>query len=303
MTEKTLYINVTNECNLRCPHCFKTDYSNSLVKFDLVEATLHCFNEIKNVVLFGGEFLLPKNTDYVLKIIDFIHSKNISCSGTTNLFYKTLNEKQIEILKKMDKVSTSWNPERFDTPEHLQWWLDNLDSIDRKKLCILITLTKDLLRFPARTIYEMFKDKAETIKFEPYIGEGESRPNNADIDNWLTQFYHFVLKRENDTLFEPFDSIDFGFRNGVSTSTFTRQCHKNTLSLNLSGETITFCPNSENLSRLEFQKKLFNFNERCFPCKFFKFCKGNCPLLTFDETGCCGYPKLFSKIQENLNGY
>lgn len=300
--EKTLYINITNECNLRCPHCFKTDYSVGRVKFELIENMINNFKEIKNVILFGGEFLLPKNTDYVLKIIDFLHSNNTFVTGTTNLFYKKLDEKQLKILERIDGVSTSWNPERFDTPEHLQWWVDNLEYVDRNKLTILITLTKDLLVFKPATIYEMFKDKAGTIKFEPYIGEGKNRPDNASVDAWLAEFYDFVLKREKNTIFEPFNSIEFGFKNGVSTSTFTRQCDKNTLTLKVSGDT-TFCPNSENLSNLDFQKKLFNFNEQCFPCKFFKFCKGNCPLLTFDETGCSGYPKLFSKIQENLNGY
>lgn len=299
--EKTLYINVTDECNLRCPHCFKTERNKRVISLSSVEDALADNPDVKHVVLFGGEFLLRKNTEYVLKLIDYVKKFDVEISGTTNLCYETLDCNQRLILDKLDCVSTSWNPDRFETPKQLQFWVDNLERIPFEKLSILITLTNSLLSFEPKTICDMFNGKASVVKFEPYIGIGASKPKNKDVDLWLKDFY--LVEKFGNTTFEPFCQIEEGFKHRYSTGTFCRNCHRTTLNLKVDGG-VTCCPNCENMPIEQFKRLVFNFNEACFPCEFFQFCKGNCPLLTFDETGCCGYPNLFKAIKERLtNGH
>ena len=90
---KNLYLTITDECNLHCPHCYKEDFKKSLFSFEKIKKILEDNKDIDFIILYGGEFLLEKYSTKVIDLITFLKSKNLSISGTTNLCFKNLSEK------------------------------------------------------------------------------------------------------------------------------------------------------------------------------------------------------------------
>ena len=296
---KNLYLTITDECNLHCPHCYKEDFKKSLFSFEKIKKILENNKDIDFIILYGGEFLLEKYSTKVIDLITFLKSKNLSISGTTNLCFKNLSENQLYILNQLDSISTSWNPLRF-SDEQFNWWLSNINKLKGKPLSLLIALTKSLIeRSYFDQIQNFCKLPFETIKFEPFIGEGFERPLNKEVDVYLCELYNSLKNFLNEKQIEPFSSIISGFKNHISTGTFNRKCYDHSLCLEVNGD-LKICPQFQ--KDIENPKKsFFNFDERCLECKFFAFCKGNCPLLKFDNSGCPGYPKLFQRILSNGN--
>lgn len=298
---KNLYLTITNECNLHCPHCYKEDFKKSFFSFEKVKETLENNKDIDSIILYGGEFLLEKYSIKVIELITFLKSKNLSISGTTNLCFKNLSENQLYILNQLDSISTSWNPLRFSSDEQFNWWLSNISKLEGKSLSLLITLTKSLIEHDYFGQLREFCNPRywsfETVKFEPFIGEGSERPSNEEVDNYLCKLYDNLKIFLNEKQIEPFSSIISGFKNHISTGTFNRKCYDHSLCLEVNGD-LKICPQFQ--KDIENPKKsFFNFDKRCLGCKFFAFCKGNCPLLKFDNSGCPGYPKLFQRILSN----
>ena len=80
---------ITSQCNLRCRHCYNADkYFNNKQNFEelstidaknAIDILKH--NDIKHIHLLGGEPLVRQDIFY---LIDYIRSKNINVSLTTN---------------------------------------------------------------------------------------------------------------------------------------------------------------------------------------------------------------------------
>lgn len=297
---KNLYLTITNECNLRCPHCYKEDFDTSIFSFDNIKKILENHPEISSITLYGGEFLLEKYSIKVLELIKFLREKNLSISGTTNLCFKNLSENQLYILNQLDLISTSWNPLRF-SENQFEIWKKNVFQLKDKFISLLITITNSLIQ---NKYFDQILDFCENypfkiIKFEPYVGIGLERPLNSEVDNYLFHLYAKIKPYLKNIQIDPFSSIINGFQDHLSTGTFQRRCYDHSLCLDVNGD-LRICPQFP--KDIENPKKLFfNFDKRCLECKFFSFCKGNCPLLKFDNSGCPGYPKLFQRILSNGN--
>lgn len=75
--------NVTNNCNLRCKHCFIKDYSKTYIDFNKFKNLVDYFyqKKIYSIILTGGEPLLHKD---IIDMINYVKSKGLYCALATN---------------------------------------------------------------------------------------------------------------------------------------------------------------------------------------------------------------------------
>lgn len=96
-------IDITNNCNLRCLHCYNSSGENDVLKQELSDEEILGFVEslcdmkIYSLCLCGGEPLLRKNL--VFKCIKLLHEHDIKCSMVTNGILATT-----EVLDELDKL-------------------------------------------------------------------------------------------------------------------------------------------------------------------------------------------------------
>lgn len=301
MMYKELYITITNECQLRCPHCYKDDFGQSLLDIDLVKNVIDQYPSIEIAVLYGGEPLLEKYIHNLINIFNYLKEKNKIVCCVSNLCFDNISKEQEKIIYGVDELSTSWNPSRF-TDEQYNKWLSNVKSI-KKDVHLLVTLSKDLIDIDYKEIYNKLNELPfKTIKFEPYIGNNGMKPKNKDIDIWLKNFFELCFKNNNVKKYTLFMDIINSIRDNSHYGIFNRKCVNNILTLKPNGEIIN-CPNMVS-SYLENQKEKLQqtkYNNKCFKCDFFNFCNGSCQLLTFDDDYCCGYPELFKVVKNCIN--
>ena len=104
-TPTVLSIGITSRCNLQCAYCYsaKDNLNARDVDLEHITKTIEKFYALgtRVVMLQGGEPMLHKD---IAKIIDYVKSKNIYCSVTTN----GVNfDKYIDSLKKVNQVQLS----------------------------------------------------------------------------------------------------------------------------------------------------------------------------------------------------
>ena len=93
------------------------------------------------------------------------------------------------------------------------------------------------------------------------------------------------------------------FETNDSQGTFRRRCFDESICMEVDGS-LKICPNDSSFltaeNSKELQARFFEFDKKCYKCKYFSLCKGNCILLKKDKSGCAGYPMLFKTIQRSL---
>lgn len=96
-----IHVFATDECNLSCAYCFKETYDSSETEKNLLKiAEILAANDVKRVVIGGGEPLLVKNLEEVLKILK---NADISVDLHTNCVLLDY-EKLIRLQGLVDKI-------------------------------------------------------------------------------------------------------------------------------------------------------------------------------------------------------
>lgn len=296
-----ILITITNECNLRCEHCYKKDFTPSVIKLKDIIKTINKDDDINSITLYGGEPLLPKYNKNVLEIIKNLPQKISHIGCTSNLYFNKLDEYQLKIIGLLDDISTSWTPNRFKNL-NVDIWINNIYTIKKLfpklNITVLVTLTKDVVSLKCSDVYNFLESLSiDCIKFEPYIGNvsDSCRPDNSIVDNWLTEYFDLI--DNSNKKYTLFSDIILGLQNNTRYGIFNRNCVNNILTLEVSGLTKT-CPNiidDNNITK-------YTYKKQCLNCKYLHICGGSCRLLYSDDTGCQGYPKLFNHIKERNYG-
>lgn len=74
----TLSFTITQNCNLKCAHCFRGERQNFNVSDETINNTFSNISEIKTFCLTGGEIFLSNDTvDKIKKVIEQVRSNNI----------------------------------------------------------------------------------------------------------------------------------------------------------------------------------------------------------------------------------
>ena len=96
-------IDITNNCNLRCLHCYNSSGENDVLKQELSDEEISnfvkslCDMKIYSLCLCGGEPLLRKNL--VFKCIKLLNEHDVKCSMVTNGILAT-----DDVLDQLDKL-------------------------------------------------------------------------------------------------------------------------------------------------------------------------------------------------------
>lgn len=317
MSEITIYLKLTNGCQLRCKHCYNanTNFSGDISN-DVLLQSIDFINEKAktnkvNLILHGGEPLLnglEKPLIAVNKTPDVAHFV------TTNLMYE-LSQEHIYLFKKMHLVSTSWDYKiRFITSNQEKLWRKNVSKLLEENINVapIITLSKYIIEdLKPSSLINMFKSiDVKQINFERLTETGNAKENslkanNKDIDNWLLDAYKSY---EGSGIRIPlFESVEQSVNNNILIGCRKRECQSHVITINTDGS-ISGCPNCYDCTYGNVDGK-FDTNKynalnakesirdnRCYLCEHYKVCNGDCCQLSWDNTGCPGMPSIFNYL-------
>lgn len=328
---KTVYIKLTNKCQLKCLHCYNTivpdtismdDTTSTKVKLFLVSLRFKDPTTPIEIIFHGGEPTLG-GLDIINDIISDLDPLGFTWMITTNLCYN-LTPAHIKLFSRMsDKIiSTSWDYKiRFSSLEQRKLWENNVATLKAAGLGVhvIICLTKLLIEdpeaTPARIMNVMAYHGISSYNFERITDTGRAvenklKPNNLSLNTWLLEAYK-IYKKTPGIIIPLFYSIDKSIQ-GTLLGCRARKCSQNVLTISPTGE-LAGCPNiaDKTFGNIEAENykeknKLIAIEKhqslKCLTCAYFKFCNGDCYQLTADESGCQGLPSIYSYILNNNQG-
>ena len=298
---KTLYVSVTNKCQLHCPFCFnkfvegfqnnKEDLTPEKV-IELIEK-----NDYASIDLLGGEPLL--NPKFIIEILDYFKNDKKTWCISSNLAFKNLSNLQLEALRKIQEYSiskisigSSYNLDRFESTDYLELWKENMIKLDKLgiNVGITVTLTEKQCNQPVDdliSILESVRYKSVNLEICKY-----SKPiNNIELNNIIESGKKIDLYLKE--CFEKFP-LDKNYQFArYFDSVFNRvplmdpHCSYHTDIVFPDGSLKHGCCSNgvqEDDSELLKQKIIKN---NCLVCEFYDFCHGDCECNRWT----CTFPK------------
>lgn len=273
----TIYLKLTNRCNLKCDHCFNEMMNNHNDMNDIVVKKSiqwindfvqnHCNDDV-GCQLFGGEPCLT-DPNILLDIIRQTNKSNVYWSVTTNLVYP-LTDRHIELFNMMQPyhdrsiklIQTSWDPVvRFKSKRQLSQWTDNVHSLINNgievqpTICITSALISD---YTPEAVFDYMKALGvNRINFErlTYTGRAINQtisinkntipliPNNRQIDQWLFDAYKTSKQPKYQHITIPiFQGVEQSIK-GEFLGCRARKCMQTVYTINPDGS-IGGCPNT-----------------------------------------------------------
>lgn len=265
---KTLYIKITDQCNMNCPFCY-IKKGNNIVSIEKIKEIYNKFKP-KCIRLHGGEPLLYPNL--CLEIINTFN--NVEYSITSNLTLPISKERQ-KVIEKCD-LSTSYSIDRFSNNNYFDIFLRNVIDISKyKDITLLVTLSRDQLKQSPKDLCNILENiPCKYIAFERLYEDNYDQLLAKQTDEYLKQIMDLIPKEKNVLLNEINQSLY------AHIPLFCDTCKKDILTIN-ADNTIQICPN---LSDEKITKKR---RKQCLSCNLFEYCKEDC--LSF-KNGCM-FPK------------
>ena len=265
---KTVYIKLTNRCNLTCDHCYNSvckDQGQMSEKtitkivdyiYDLTEQ-----GYMVEVALHGGEPMLFRDMELLWDLVLTLEEMGVYVTMTTNLVYRVNNE-HIALFahfKQMDGtclVLTSWDYKiRFKKKEQLLQWERSVKKILSHEIRVqpIVSLTKLLLeeKTPEEIFEYMYNLGVPNMNFERLTCNGRAKdnndvlmPTNKQVDEWLAHAYKVYRENENWKKMEIpiFESLEWAVAEGKFIGCRERKCTQNVRTFNPDGSCAT-CPN------------------------------------------------------------
>lgn len=262
---RTVYIKLTNKCNIACKHCYnsvcdtRVDMSDETLEkcLDIVEFQWKAAErgEKIEVALHGGEPML-----YDLKKLQAlcggIIARGATVSATTNLMYEITDEhlKVFNMFIQEDGsklIVTSWDggDVRFQNEEMYEKWFWNVRFLLGRGYDVqpIVTLTKPVLeRHPKELFEEMNYIGVNHLNFERLTKTGRAEQNsdlwvtNREVDEWLGEAYKLneTTYKYEIPLFKELEEAHEGIKTGCKA----RMCMLKVITINPDG-TIACCPN------------------------------------------------------------
>lgn len=323
----TVYLKLTNRCQLSCKHCYNTisklDGDMSIETIEKVK--LFLFNlRIKNldspidVTFHGGEPILA-GLDLIDNIITELSNLNINWRITTNLCYP-ITDQHIKLFLKLSNkmISTSWDYKiRFNTIKLENLWKNNVKILHDNGISVLpiICLSNILLdnMTPKDIFCLMGSIDVKEFNFERITNTGRAKenslkPKNKKLNIWLLDAYK-LYKSSNKYFIPLFNNLEKSLSKDF-VGCRARKCMQNVITINPNGS-LAGCPNTStdiygSIGNTDKNKKNIlvslekNQQIECLKCKYFKYCNGDCFQLTKDETGCQGLPLIYEYLLNNI---
>jgi len=326
----TIYIKLTNCCNLRCKHCYNDmvhnsvsmskDILNSSIKAIDYFAKTHLKDDI-DIQIHGGEPLLY-DIHEIDRLIDSLQCDNIHFGITTNLVNTNIDDNYISVFRKIKPdgkvpcVTTSWDKEIRFTGDQEKLWLYNVKNIVLNGItvqpivCVTNIITKEdpEILFASMHSIGIKHMNFERITLSGRAKNGELKPSNREVDDWLMRAY--VINECKYNMDIPlFDSIENSI-DGFFLGCRARMCMRTVITINPDGS-LSACPNTADYTTGKIIDNRFSFEidklrcivesenskrKECLMCKYFRYCKGDCCQLKFDDSGCPGLIKIYNYL-------
>lgn len=283
MLKKTVYLKLTNACNLRCPFCYNIKASK--VNLNL-ENVINALEEITpdKIIFHGGEPLLAVNDS--LSIINCF--KHVEFSITSNLTTE-ITDDVIQLLKHCE-IATSYSCDRFINKNSFDKFINNIQLIQeilRKDITLLITLSENQLKQSINNllnIIELIHPKYvrfERLYFSTKVDEEYKKEIYELTDEYLFNIFSVFKDSRNVLMQNMLDSIK------NNTSVYPTKCSENIFTIEPDGSYYS-CPNSG--------KPVNNLNNKrdCIKCSYFKYCQSDCE--SFRDV-CCFPKKTFDLVK------
>ena len=327
---KVIYIKTTENCNLRCKHCFVPHISNKMTDetFNKVIEQLKNFkNEKITIIWHGGEPTLigkEKFERFNKTLFENFDVSNIDNHIQTNLL--TYDEEWDRIYKKYFNnfvgISYDFDIRFFDKtrPKEKVFW-DNVQKLkdNETEFNMIVTITRKVIELGAVKFFNWILDNdIRNIHLERLTKSGyainhwdEIGFTNKEYNDFMVNLFNLytIYYNKNKNVREhlhisPFESIMSNVHKskqfscaGSCSSFFT---------FNPDGSVKCCTTTYRKLGTVNDDIKklaLKNFfdKEKCHQCEFKKVCKSGCSVMTeiFDESGeCIGNYRLL-KLREN----
>lgn len=275
----TLYLNITNQCNLNCEYCYihdKKDYEKSAELGNLINA-IDTVNP-QQVVITGGEPLLyPELIQSLIRYYESSLSKHWDVILCTNLYYKELSKDQLDAIKLVDYIQTSYSIDRTNKCGNiLDYIKKNTSTIKSeckniKAVDCIFTITQDQLTMnPGKEIGLLLDTGINDISMETL-----SYNSRLDI-NWQ-KYYD-----EADDYINTCCSFIPENKNGLYKS-WSKALEENLSSMNCNMCSLGCAKTYENgkiLNRcnclVDREERKLKFISKCINCDYYKYCKMDC---------------------------
>lgn len=298
---KTLYISVTNKCQLHCPFCFNKfvegfqNDKEELTPEKVIELVKE--NGYTTIDFLGGEPLL--NPQFIIDIVDHFKYSDKAFCISSNLAFKPLSDLQIEALRKIQKysnskvsVGTSYNIDRFEATDYLDLWKKNMLELDEFGINVGVTVT--LTENQCEQSVDDLKLLLESVKYKSVNLErcNYSKPQDEvelehikqishKIDLYLKECFKKFPLDKNYQFARYYDSA----YNRVAL--MDPHCSYHTDIIFCDGNLKHGCCSNgvQEDDRDLLKQKIIKNN--CLICEFYDFCKGDCECNRWT----CTFPK------------
>lgn len=322
-TIDTIEFELTQSCQLKCPHCFVNKINgpmneetfNNALQF-ILDISKTTTSPKLGIVFTGGESslfdlkLLSKGIDWLKENIKL----PLKIYFQTNLAYE-VTDKHMEVFKKVTIVNTSWDYKlRFESPRQEALVFSNIAKLKAAGVYVhLIVSITDLLVHEVTPEMFMSFIMATGIKsfdfnrlFTPhgYTAEEYSKVTLAKADeqaDWYFKVYEIwdKIKDEFGISVFDYDCLNDSYK-GIHYNQYSQTCPDTFIHITTKG-LLTYCHDIPanyfgNVNTKEFNVERYQaildkhhaYRElpECDTCPYTNYCQSRCQWMYHDETGC-----------------
>lgn len=265
---KTVYVKLTNRCNLTCEHCYNSVCTDQgQMSSNTLNKILHYIADLKeqgydvDVALHGGEPMIYRDMDALWEFVRACNEMKTPITMTTNLVYNLTND-ILDLFECFDQCDgdklllTSWDYkirfEQVGKRDNLKTWEKNVRKVLERGIKVqpIVSLTKILLeeKTPEDIFSYMYELGVRNLNFERLTCNGRAKdnseklmPTNAQVDDWLCEAYKLWKEKYTDVYVPILDALEWAAE-GTYIGCRERRCVQNVRTFNPDGSMAT-CPN------------------------------------------------------------
>lgn len=254
---KNIFICPSFKCNLGCHHCTLSLIKTQKTDIDKICSTLDrilTVNSTTRLDLFGGEPLILPNS-----VLQRLKPYLLSQQSTINSNLLYLDDFRLDLIRQVDAIDTSWNPDRFTKGQYIVW-LNNLTTLREigKKYNIMVALTNDVIAIKPKDFVRLIRAwKPKNVEFKQVIGDDSI--DFERVDKWLCKLYRLW---------------DFSIGN-LMFNEVRRVAEKVSKWRDYCSATYTIMPNGN----LKFGCSYYEYTvdrSHCMYCQYYDICEGGC---------------------------
>lgn len=322
-TIDTIEFELTQCCQLHCPHCFVNKVNGNMTEKTFKNALQFILEVSKTttspkfgIVLTGGETSLF-DLDILSKGIDWLRENiklPLKIYFQTNLMYD-ITDKHMEVFKKINILNTSWDyKSRFESPQQEAKLFSNIRKLQEAGIYVhlIVSITDTLVHEVTPEMFMSFIMATRVKSFDfnrlftpnGYTAEEYRKITKAtaiEQADWYYKVYRIWEAVRNElgiTVFD-YECLEDSYKN-IHYNQYSFTCPDTFIHITPLG-LITYCHDIRehsfgNVNTGEFDEKKYKeiLDQHhtvweipdCKDCKYAKYCQSRCQWMYHDETGC-----------------